>query len=74
MIDRNALKAAGWVLPEPLPPLDDAGYESWRPALTVYNMLNGGQPASVPMLDSVDKRKVDMLREVLRAAPVEPRG
>lgn len=73
MIDRNALAEAGWVLPEALSPLDDEQYEAWRPALTIYNLLTGGMIAASP-LDNVDKRKVDLLREVLRAAPVEPRS
>lgn len=73
MIDRKTLESLGWKLPE-MPELDDAGYEKWRPALTLFYFLRDGAAASVPArpaFDSVDRKNVTILREVMRHAPSE---
>lgn len=68
MATRDDLIAAGWRPPVELPPLTEEQYESWRPALAIYCVLAGATSASDP-LDRIDRNKIDMLREVLAAAP-----
>lgn len=66
---RDQLIAAGWKPPVELPPMTDEEYEQWRPALQAYCLMSASFLVPSTPLDSVDKAKIDVLREVTLLAP-----